>query len=325
MPTEKTIQTPFGVFSGIVNVEHHPDGTIKGIRLEEKNVIITHAGDLIPYYSEETVRRKYKSSVEFHKNGMIKSISLDKQQDVMTPIGEFPAEFVTFYDSGELKRVFPLDGKLSGFWSEDDERNLNIPFHFEFDFSAFTAQLIGLCFYKSGSIKSLTLYPGEVIDVTIQNDFVIQIKNGFSLYENGSLKSIEPALPVTVQTPMGALIAYDTDSIGINADLNSLNFDEEGRINHLLTSNNKIAAFDSKGKLSLFVPGEIQDPLDEESVVTIPLGVGFNYENESVSITDAAGIAHDFILKDTTFKIYSAEIAHCSPTDCASCHLCSGK
>lgn len=31
---------------------------------------------------------------------------------------------LTFYENGELKRVFPLDGKISGFWSEEEEKRL---------------------------------------------------------------------------------------------------------------------------------------------------------------------------------------------------------
>jgi hypothetical protein len=66
---------------------------------------------LIPFYGEDSLRRKYKASVTFYGNRALKAVSLDAQQEVLTPIGEMPAELVTFYDTGELKRVFPLDGK----------------------------------------------------------------------------------------------------------------------------------------------------------------------------------------------------------------------
>lgn len=228
--SEEKLLTPYGVFAGVVSTDYDEEGGIESITLDEKNVIVTHAGELIPFYGAETPRRKYKPAVTFHKNGMIRSVTLEEQQEVVTPIGTLPAELVTFYDTGELKRVFPLDGKISGFWSEEEEAALNIPLRFEFDFTSFTAIISGICFYKSGSIKSITLWPKEQIDITLPAIGAIKVRNGFSLYESGALESLEPAVPTKIMTPAGEKKVYDRHAVGVNADSNALTFDEEGNV-----------------------------------------------------------------------------------------------
>ena len=37
------------------------------------------------------------------------------------------AEQVSFYESGALKRIFPLNGTLSGYWTQEDEAKLATP------------------------------------------------------------------------------------------------------------------------------------------------------------------------------------------------------
>lgn len=321
MNSENMIQSPFGVLYGISSSSIYPSGKIKDIILNEKNMIVTHIGELIPFYSEETSRRKYKSSVSYHENGMIKSVSLDEQTEVITPIGEFPAELVTFYDSGELKRIFILDGKISGFWSEEDERGLNIPFSFEFEFSEFSAMLIGICFYKGGDIKSLTLFPGELINISTKEYGEFSVRIGFSLFESGMLKSLEPSVPTAIKTPIGEINAYDINAIGVNADSNSVNFDEEGRLLSLITSSDKIAVQKPDGVMRFFVPIETTNMDEDDSAEIIPLKLEFDYENNSVTITDEK--SYSFSISDCKFNIFKGTVSsECSPSDCANCNLC---
>jgi hypothetical protein len=329
--SDKMLLTPYGAFSGITTAEYYSDGSPKELRLDEKNMIVTHAGELVPYYGEDTPRRKYKASVSFHKNGMIKAVSLEEQQEVITPIGELPAELVTFYDTGELKRVFPLDGKISGFWSEDDERELNIPLSFEFDFTDFTALLSGICFYKSGDIRSITLFPKEEITVSIpiivgregainRDKLPIAVRHGFSVYESGELQSVEPAAPVKLKTAIGTLNAYNVSAVGINADSNSLVFDKEGRISSLITSSDKIVVIEKSGAMFMFSPEVINDE-DEEIKITVPLTVSFDYDAQEVKITSADGEGKSYSL-DSSFIISHSSITGCTAEDCKSCTLC---
>lgn len=322
MQPENYIQTPYGIYSGVASVQTDENGHTQSIRLNERNVLLTHVGELIPAYGEDSHRRKHKASVSFHKNGMVNAVSLEEQQDILTPIGEFPAELVTFYDTGELKRIFPLDGKISGFWSEEDERTLHIPFSFSFDFSEFTALLSSLCFYRSGDIRSITLFPGEVISVRTPLGGEIRVRNGFSLYESGRLESVEPAVPTPVLTPIGLITAYDSDALGISADSNSLTFDEAGRLLRVTTSGNKIVAVQENGSTHFLAPLTVPSRLDPDATQTVPLRIAFNYGQNTVTITDDT--PHVFSLDACTFQIYAGEIGGCLPSDCANCSMCSG-
>ena len=323
--TDSTLQTQFGIFSGITASEYTPDGKLESITLEERNLILTHAGELIPFYGEETVRRKRKPSVTFHRNGMIKAVALEEQTEVQSPIGELPAELIVFYDSGEVKRVFPLDGKLSGFWSEADERALNIPLTFHFDFTAFQAMLSGIAFYKSGQIKSVTLYPDERIVISAGDCGAIPVRQGFSVYESGALESLEPAVPTTVQTPVGVLTAYDIAAHGINADTNSLGLDKSGRVMHIATSADRIAVHRTGDtELHSFAPAVTDD---EDGAVTVaePLRVSFDYDGRLVSILTQDG-SRSFSFDDEFFILAGRlESGGCSGGDCSSCSLCASR
>jgi hypothetical protein len=237
----KTLKLASGSFTGVESYVCFPSGELEGIKLSEKNTILTHAGELVPAFTE-TNRRKNKYSVEFYKSGMIKAVALDEVQEISTPIGEFPAELVTFFQTGELKRFFPLDGKISGMWSEAEEKALGIPLSFEFPFTSFSAIISGVAFYKSGRIRSVTLFPGETISIkTKYGD--IPTRNGFSLYESGSLESLEPASPVQIKTPGGTITAFDPNAVGINADLNSLVFEEDGAFRSFTVTENRLSFY----------------------------------------------------------------------------------
>jgi hypothetical protein len=48
------------------------------------------------------------------------------------PVGTYPAELVTFYESGNSKRFFPLNGKISAFGARRTRKNLTKSFIFSF-------------------------------------------------------------------------------------------------------------------------------------------------------------------------------------------------
>ncbi|MDR1891465.1 MAG: hypothetical protein LBQ48_00390 [Oscillospiraceae bacterium] len=317
----ESIQTPFGVFAGVTSHVCYPTGELEGLTLSEKNMMVTHIGELIPFYSE-TERRKNKYSVEFYKSGTVKAVSLDSQQEVTTPIGEFPAELVTFYESGELSRLFPLDGKISGFWSEEDERNLHIPLGFDLGFSRFTARIGAISFFQNGGIRSITLFPGDTIEVSTAYGS-ITARNGFSLYESGELASVEPEAPVQINTPIGTLTAFDPNAIGISADTNSLEFYPEGTIKKLTVLGNTIAVQTSDSQMEWFHSRKIPHPLEDESEQLVGIAVSFDSGGGAVEIKgDRQG---NFVIKDCGFTVgkeNAGEAYTCSPADCASCSLC---
>ncbi|MEL4106913.1 hypothetical protein AAFA46_08780 [Oscillospiraceae bacterium WX1] len=322
MADEKTLMTPWGVFAGVTSKKVADDGGVLALTLDARNVIVTHAGELIPAYGAESPRRRQGPAVTFHRSGMIKSVMLETQQAVLTPIGEMPAERVTFYETGEVARVFPVDGKLSGFWSESDERAVNIPLHFELGFTAFTAALVSLSFYKSGDIRSVTLFPGETVVVSLPTGAVIPVRYGFSLYESGQLRSVEPAEPTAVDTRIGRLHVFDDSANGINADSGSLIFDEEGNLWAAATQDS-ITIADSDGKTYVFKPSAIRDLLEEETLTVLPLRLSFDTDGQWVSITPPEGDGGRFNLTDCRFELAAAGISGCPATGCDACSRCA--
>lgn len=315
---DKHIQTPYGVFGDVVSYDVYGSGELKSVMVEGKNMVLTHAGELVPAYTENN-RRKYKPSVEFYRDGMIKSVYLEEQQDVETPIGDFPAELITFYETGEVKRVFPLDGKISGYWSEEDEKGLNIPLSFSLGFAEFTAMISGICFYKDGDIRSITLYPGEKANVNTKYGN-ISVRNGFSLYESGALMSCEPNLPSVINTPIGKIVAYDNDANGITADSNSLCFYEDGNVKSLITFQNKIAVQTNDERLLWFMP-QVIPAIDEDGDDTLA-GLKVEFKGDTIVFNGS----QEFKREETGFTIlpFMNGMPMCSPSDCANCSLCGG-
>jgi len=308
------------VLAGVESYSCYPGGELLGVKLAEKNMLVTHAGELIPAYTE-THRRKNKYSVEFYSSGTVKKIALDEVRKVRTPLGELPAELVTFFETGELKRVFPLDGKISGMWSEQEEKTLAVPLSFEMPFTNFTAIINGIAFYKSGVIRSITLFPGETVPVATKYGEIIA-RNGFSLYESGKLESLEPSVPVIIQTPIGKITAFDTNALGVNADINSLVFNEDGKIIALTTVNNRVTVQTEDGRLLLFAPREVVNPLDGESAITEGFKISFDYGANTVKF--AEGEKETVLpISNSTFNItaHSASAFMCNSADCAACSI----
>ncbi|HWP96760.1 MAG TPA: hypothetical protein VN426_07905 [Syntrophomonadaceae bacterium] len=248
------VATKYGPLHGLSSAEFYLEGTLKECVLQELNEVATPWGVLVPQYSDSDVRRKYTSSMGFYQNGAIRRISLNQQTSISTPVGVFPAELLTFYESGNLKRLFPLNGKLSAYWSEEDEYKLAREFDFQFIFGSFKKKIMAIHFYESGAVKSLTFWPQDSLAVQTPVGEV-EVRIGISLHVNGRIRSLEPRTPMTVHTPIGDIRAFHADTQGIHGDDNSLVFDEDGSICSLVTSSDMIVVSDGEGKKSVFAPG----------------------------------------------------------------------
>ena len=110
--------------------------------------------------------------------------------------------------------------------------------------------------FKNENIKSITLWPKEKIKIK-HNDKVINVRTGFSVYEDGSLKTCEPDNPIKIYTPIGEIEAYDKNSIGIHGENNSLKFNKDGSVSALTTSSNIIKIINRKGQAMIYSPKEI--------------------------------------------------------------------
>lgn len=286
----------------------------------QMNQIETQYATFVPQYTEGDAMfertKKTHRPISYHKNGTIKSIALENQTKVKTPLGQFLAELVTFYDDGSLHKVFPLNGKITGFWTEEDEGNLAQPHDFSYPFGNFSAKIISVRFYPSGALKSLTLWPGEVITLSTSVG-EIETRIGFSLYEDGTLKSVEPAKPVEISTPIGVFMAYDYDAIGVHADANSIVFSENGDLIGFKSSVNGVIVMKQDGTETKIMPKEVESYVEASDTVVLPISVEF--QADKVVINN--GVEHEFSLTTDTFEITSQLRSGCG-SKCSSCSGC---
>ncbi|MBN2656146.1 MAG: hypothetical protein JXR86_03740 [Spirochaetales bacterium] len=253
---------------------YREDGTPETFQPLEECQIETSAGHYTPIYMVEDHGRKKLSPVKFHRNGMVKSIALQRARTVRTHVGNFEAELLTFYPDGSLHRLFPLNGKVSGYWSENDEYKLAETLTIPTYWGILAVKPINIEFYRTGLLKSLTLWPGERSSMETPVGEIL-IRKGVSFYQDGSLNSCEPAAPVEVQTSIGKIRAFDSDINGLDGSRNSLVFTESGDVAALSTTGNEITVTDDRGFRSHFSPDRKSSLCDENSHRIEPLRITF--------------------------------------------------
>lgn len=280
------------------------------IQITEYTEYPTICGTLVPLYEEDTERLRNNRSVSLYESGALEFISLQKQTKLKTPLGEIPAEAVSFYEDGALRRILPVYGKLTAFWSEEDERALSPVLELALPFGSISARVISLYFYQTGKLKSVTLWPGEIIEVPTRYG-EIPTRIGIAFYEDGSVKSLEPAFPIEITTSIGEFKAYDAAAVGINGDENSLVFDDIGYLTDLTTSINSVEVIDGEGKsIHEYLPSITYDELE-------PLRVRF--ARGMVTFGDSEG----YSTSEYTFSVGQASLfmEGCG-SDCSSCSGC---
>lgn len=300
------------------------EGGIESCCLDQPNTISTTCGTLTPHWQDEGVRRKHIPSVTFYPSGAVKAVSLEEQTPVETPLGVYPAEFVTFYESGAVCRVFPVNGKISAYWPEEEEAALCPVLQFRLPCGAFRAKVISLHFYGSGALRSVALWPGETV-ILRTNVGMMAARNGFALYENGALESVEPPHPLAVETPVGVLTAYDSDALGLYGDRSSLSFTPEGLLRTVTTSSDQVEVILPDHTTCRFCPAERADPLDDEHTLVSPLRLTFTAN----SVTFDNSREHQtFSLTDCAFRAFTQEgkgtgTLRQSPMTCGDCSTCT--
>lgn len=268
------IKTKYGILNDAIIASHYSTGEPEAYRIEEKSELDLLDGKLVPLYDFQNGRRKEFPAIKVYKNGNIKSLALNNSTSINTSTGIYDVEKITFYEGGQINRIFFLDGKLSGYWTEEDEYNLSKAYSFNFNFSTFEAKIISMHFYKTQEIKSITFWPKERIKLNIGNySFLGRI--GFSLYESGEIESCEPFRPIKINTLIGEIEAYDINAIGIHGDSNSLKFNEDGTIKSLITSTNTITITNKDGERIIHAPKKIRLYSNSEIMDTITLKLEF--------------------------------------------------
>ncbi|KAF1077102.1 hypothetical protein [Halodesulfovibrio sp. MK-HDV] len=290
------------------NIELYENGSVAACSIVAPCIVETQAGKLTPQYSTDDLRKKTLQAVSFYRSGALRSLPLETQSPVLTPIGEIAAELVTFYESGAVKRVFPLNGKLSGYWGEDDEMSLSENLTIEIAGSNLTARCINISFYEHGSVESITLWPKE--NVLLKTPIgEMQIRTGIKFSHTGKILSVEPAVPTSVETSIGKVTAYDNDVVGIIGDNNSLVFSENGDLRSITTMHTKVVATALNGKKSEVSPATRESLCGNEDKEFVPMVIEFLSKGIRVT-TEPGGSSRTFSYDeyDITSQTYHSEL-----------------
>jgi hypothetical protein len=282
-----TVDTRYGPIATAGVVERFADGTVKSCSPAAECPLATPYGALTPQFTTDDLRRRTVQSLSFHQNGVVRHLPLERGAPVRTPAGDLTAELLTFHPDGSLHRIFPLNGKLSGMWSETDEGQLARPATLRTPLGPLTARFIGASFAPGGELLSLTLWPGETLRVATPVGG-IEARIGLSFRPDGSLRSLEPARPQPVPTTAGMVQAYDLDAVGVCGDVNSLAFGPDGCVERVSSSLTGIVAERDDGP-ELVIEPFIRESLcgDGEHEVT-PLRLKFGKETVCVQLKPEA-------------------------------------
>jgi hypothetical protein len=242
----QTITTRLGTFGVQDMVERYGGGSIRAVIPAPGTVIATPHGAFTPRSEATDERTKTGASLELYRDGALRSIILEKRTLVATPAGKVLAEQILFYPGGGIKRVFPLCGRTSAYWTQEDEAGLLTPFGVSTPSGCITAKFLSLAFDERGNLRSLTLFPGQIVDMATPVG-TMPVRIGAAFYPDGALRSVEPGRPTEVPTPAGRVLAFDPDATGITGDVNSLQFDPAGRLTHVATVRTRLTIRDHAG------------------------------------------------------------------------------
>jgi hypothetical protein len=315
-----SIETSYGTVSGIADRASYASGALKSCRLTDENHLHTPIGEIIPLYRMAELgerQKKDRRSLGFFESGKIKSAALDQAMPLQTPLGVFKAEAVSFYENGAINRLFPLNGQIDGYWSEKNEGKMAERLDFDLPVGRFSAKIISLHFFPSGALKSLTLWPGERITIRTPTG-PMRLRTGFSLYEDGAVRSVEPSGVEELSTPIGVVQAFDAEMIGMNADLNSVQFSPAGRLSSVKTIHTGLRILVTGREETRIEPFETASLIDDEGLRTVPMQIEFG----EGSLTVVAQHTHRFDLAQSSITSFARE--RVLREACSSCAGCEG-
>ncbi|MFH1915495.1 MAG: hypothetical protein ABIK45_14630 [Pseudomonadota bacterium] len=286
---------PIATRSGVIPVaqilETYADGSLHACQASDPCVLDTPAGRLVPQHTTSELRKKEVQPVVFHPDGTLKSLPLEEQTVIATPAGDIPAELITFHPDGSLSRVFPLNGRLSGYWSQEDEAGLARPATLLTPVGMLTATIIGLAFHPSGALRSLTFWPGQTVSIDTPAG-IVETRMGVSFWPDGAVRSVEPARPTTVNTLAGEMAAHDPDAVGVNGDDNSLAFHPDGAVARVVTVLTRLTAIGPDGRTTAYAPSQRESLCGDGEREMTPIIVEFTTDQVLVSQTRNAPPVH---------------------------------
>lgn len=192
-------------------------------------IINTRYGNLLPCSGASDYRKKHRCAVCYYDSGALKSVYLEEPQVLSFPSGDYQAELITFYEDGSAKRIFPLYGQISAYWSIEEEAEYAPEYEFEIAGEIYLIKPECIFFYPSGKIRSITLWPSDELNVKtpVGN---IRTKLGIELYESGTVRSIEPVYGTVLSTPSGDIKPFRYRPVMMHAENAALKFDGSGNL-----------------------------------------------------------------------------------------------
>lgn len=297
MNSENYIDTKYGKLNAPFNVEYYDNGQIGSAMLGEKSIFETQYGQLMPNYSGADVRKKYREAVSFYENGNIKSIYLEEPQMIQTPAGKMEAELLSFYPGGEIKRLFPLYGQISGYWTEEDEYKLAPEVELYLLGRKIKVHPLCVVFYPSGQVRSLTIWRKDTI--TVQTKYgEIKSNFGVELTEDGALKSIEPTFGTVLATEYGKLYPFNSENYHLQAENNSLVFDDKGELLAATTIKTGLKVAED-GKIRYIHAKKAEDPLTGG---LRPFPLALQFEESYIEAEQINGSRERFAKSQVTFE-----------------------
>ncbi len=293
-----TIETKYGPLGPVDFVETGTGGTVLSCVPAAAVSLDTPLGRLTAQFSTDDMRRPKVEPITFHPDGTLRSMALEERTEIPTPLGPIAAELVSFHACGSLRRVFPLNGKLSGYWSEKEEATLLDPMSVHTPCGTVTARMVGFQFFPSGQLKSLTIWPGETVEIDTPTGRQAA-RIGISFFKSGKLRSFEPERMIQVPTPLGVLDAFDPDALGIHGDLGSLVFHEDGSTAALASPTSTVQVTLPDGASRVFEPSKTPNLCDERVMDTKPLRISFR----PGKITFGQDFPESFPLAGHQFKV----------------------
>jgi hypothetical protein len=271
------IPSRYGRLSVDGPMELHPDGQVRAAFLAGPVDLDTSLGRLRPQHTIDDTRHMTLAPVTFHRNGQVRSLPLETRTVLATPVGDLPAELVTFHENGAVARVFPLNGKLSGYWTEADEARLADPLTVATPLGPVTARIVAVAFDPLGRLRSLTLWPEEEVAVKAPVGQA-PVRMGLSFYADGALRSLEPARPLEVPTPVGPVWAFDPDAVGVSGDDNSLVFSPSGEVLRVATVRTAVSARLPDGTRQVVTPGTRESLCGDSELEAVALVLEFSLD-----------------------------------------------
>lgn len=265
-------------------ISRNKNGNIDTVLVSKEVILETSVGKVIPRYTLDDEGRKKEAPVKFFKTGELKSLPLEERTEIHTSVGDIKSELLIFHKNGALARTFPLNGQVSGFWTEQDEFKLTQAIEIPTSIGILKVKPIYVQFYDTGELDSILFWPSEKVKINTPVGEVL-IHKGICFHKNGAIKGFEPTKQITIESPIGRINAFDPDPVGMHAENHSLNFYDDGSIQSIITSSSRIVLREEGAKTQNFEPKLVESYCNENAFFVAPLKVSF--EDDFVSFMNA--------------------------------------